>query len=137
PRADPKNPRPAGAARLRPAAPPRPAGRGHDLRSPTLGPQDDISDRLYAASQHEFDERPGRAEDRPAEIPRRQHANVRPLVPEIASDPHGYRAGPGKIPLEARNDPPQRLEAAGQQAVRVAILRRAGARNGGSPQPDT
>src|SRR5262249_54503085 len=72
----------------------------------------------------------GRAEDGPTEIPRRQRADVRPLVPEIAGDPHGYRAGPGKVPPEAWKDLAQRLEAPGQQAVRVPILGRTGARTG-------
>jgi hypothetical protein len=114
------------------------AGGGrHDPGHPARRPQHDVRDRLGPSPQYQFDQRPGRAEHRDPEIPLRHHADIRPLELDVSHEGDGDRAGCGEITLETGENPFERAQAAGQQTVRVAILRRARPRSGGCWQAVT
>ena len=77
--------------------------------------------------QHQFNQRPRRTECRNLEIPFRQDADIWPLELDIFGECDGDTAGCGEVTLELGEYPVERLKAAGEQAMRVAILRRAAA----------
>jgi hypothetical protein len=87
--------------------------------------------------QYQLDQGPGRAEHRDPEIPLRHHADIRPLELDVSHEGDGDRAGCGEITLETGENPFECAQAAGQQTVRVAILRRARTRSGGCWQAVT
>jgi len=53
----------------------------------------------------------------------------------VAREPDGDGAGRGETALETGEDLIERAKAAGKQAMRMSILRRAGARSRGCRQP--
>jgi hypothetical protein len=89
--------------------------RRHDPGYPALRPQRDVCARLGPTSQHELDQRPRRTEQRQAEIPLRQYADIRPLVSEVLCDLDADRASSDKVTLEARENLTERLQATSQQ----------------------
>ena len=111
------------------------AGGWHDPDHPACRPQRHVRDRLGPSPQYQFDQRPRRAEHRDPEIPLRQHADIRPLELDISRERDRDSAGCGKIALETGENLIERAKAAGEQAMRVPILRRAGPRSGGCGQP--
>src|SRR5208282_3117294 len=63
-----------------------------------------------------------------------QRADIGPLELNVAREPDRDGAGCGETALETGEDLIERAKAAGEQAMRVPILRRAGARSGGCRQ---
>src|SRR5712671_654372 len=106
----------------------------YDPHYPALRPQRYVSDRLSPASQHELDQGPGRTQQRYAEIPLWQCADIRPLVLDVLCDLDGDSASSGKVTLEARENLAESLEATSQQTMWVPILGGAGPRSGGCRQ---
>src|SRR5208282_5317364 len=64
-----------------------------------------------------------------------QRADIGPLELNVAREPDRDGAGCGETALETGEDLIERAKAAGEQAMRVPILRRPGARSGGCRQP--
>jgi hypothetical protein len=93
-----------------------------------------VGDRLGPSAQHQFDQRPRRTEYRDPEISLWQHADIRPLELDIAGKRNGDAARCGQIALETRENPIERAQTAGEQAMGVPILRRAGPRSSGCRQ---
>ena len=100
--------------------------RRHDPRYPAVRTQRNVRGRLGPTSQHELDQRPGRTEERQAEIPPRQYANIGPLVLDLLCDIYGYGPSFLKITLEARENITERLQATREQPMWVPILGGAG-----------
>jgi hypothetical protein len=107
------------------------AGCGHDPAHAAGRTQRDVCDRLDPSPQRRFDQRPRRTKYRDLEIALRQRADVRPLHLHIASKRNRDGARRREVALEIGEQLIERLKAAGEQAVRVAVLRRAGTRSGG------
>ena len=79
-----------------------------------------------SSSQHQLDQwsRTHRAA-RGRNPASRQYADIGPFEPEMSREGLAYSAGSGEIPLETRENPLERAEAAGQQTMRMPVLRSA------------
>jgi hypothetical protein len=94
----------------------------NDPRYAAVWAQGNIRDCFGAAPQHQLDQGPRRTEERQAEIPLWQNANVRPLILNILCHSHWDGAGSRQIALETQENLTKCPEAASEQPMRVPIL---------------
>jgi hypothetical protein len=99
--------------------------RRYELEDATTAADHDVATRQHTSSDRVLEQRPRGGVEDPAEIAAGKGVEPGQLFTEVGAHSNGHGPGGGKIAIEARENSAKRLQAAREETMQLARLRRA------------